>query len=468
MEREPKVLIVDDTPMFRALLREALGPAGFEVMEAGDGLSALSLVRTEAPAAVVLDLVMPKLDGLQTLERLRAIAPKVPVIMVTAHGDIPTAVRAMQMGAYHYLTKPLQNEEVVLLVKRAVEHHRLLLEVEGLRDQLTMGSSLLSLLGPSRQAAEIAQRAGQVADSSLTILIQGETGTGKELVARGIHGMSARRHGAFVALDCGAIPEALVESELFGHEKGAFTGAHRGREGHFRLAHGGTLFLDEVANLSATAQAKLLRALQERQVRPVGGERPVAVDVRVLAASNLLLEQEVQRGRFRQDLYYRLAEVAITLPPLRERREDIPYLAKLFLAEAGIELGRPAAGISEAAADLLLNYSWPGNVRELRNVIRRGLLLSGGVILPEHLEWFAVGGPPVEGAVGPEIGAPRHSLKEARERSAAAGEREAICQALVAARGNKTGAARLLRTDFKTLHLKMRRYGIQAREYRNP
>jgi two-component system nitrogen regulation response regulator GlnG len=319
-------------------------------------------------------------------------------------------------------------------------------------------------MGPSWQVARVIQQVTQVAGSPLTILIQGETGTGKELVARAIHYLSLRR--PFIALDCGALPETLIESELFGYEKGAFTGADQRREGHFRRAEGGSLFLDEIVNLSLTTQSKLLRALQERAVQPLGGRHPIPADVRIIATSNVPLEAEVRAGSFRQDLYYRLNEFSITLPPLRDRLEDVLYLAERFLAEATVEFGRPTHGISERAAAVLLSHPWPGNVRELRSIIRRAALLSRDGIQPEHL---ALGHLTSSAACVKESGsAPAgRSLKAIAAAAAAAAERWAIRQALQATKGNKSAVARLLGVDYKTLHVKLKRYGISAREFRD-
>jgi transcriptional regulator with GAF, ATPase, and Fis domain len=304
-----------------------------------------------------------------------------------------------------------------------------------------------------------------VADSPLTILVEGETGTGKELVARAIHLLSGRRKKPFVAVDCGAIPDTLIESELFGYEKGAFTGAHQRKAGQFPLANGGSLFLDEIVNLPVPTQSKLLRALQERQVQPLGSRQPVPVDVRIIAASNMRLEHEVRTGRFRQDVYYRLNEFVIALPPLRER-DDILHLANDFLAEASIEFGRPCREISEAAAHSLLRYSWPGNVRELRNVVRRAILVASDVIEPEHLSFVPVDMPAsaVPRGEAPPI---RPSLKQITDAAAADAEQQAIRRVLQDTKGNKAEAARLLRTDYKTLHLKMKQYGIPAAEFRD-
>jgi transcriptional regulator with GAF, ATPase, and Fis domain len=320
------------------------------------------------------------------------------------------------------------------------------------------------LMGPSRQMQKVVQQIKQVADSPLTILVEGETGTGKEIVARAIHQLSARRKKPFVAVDCGAIPDTLIESELFGYEKGAFTGAHQRKEGLFPLAEGGSLFLDEIVNLPLPTQGKLLRALQERQVQPLGSKQPVRVDARIIAASNVGLEREVRAGRFRQDVYYRLNEFVITLPPLRER-DNILDLANDFLAEASIEFGRPCREISDAAAQSLLGFSWPGNVRELRNVIRRAILLASEVIEPEHLSFL-----PADASSATE---PREepvtisaSLKEIAEAASADAEQQAIRRVLQDTKGNKSEAARLLRTDYKTLHVKMKQYGISSMSFR--
>ncbi|MBI4611137.1 MAG: sigma-54-dependent Fis family transcriptional regulator [Candidatus Rokubacteria bacterium] len=461
-----RILVVDDEPDMRWLLAGVLQAEGLEVVTAEDGQAALDRVMADAPATVILDLRMPGLDGMSALGKLKTIAPQVPVIMLTAYGDIPTAVQAMRLGAYDYLTKPFHNDDIVLTVRRALERQALLAEVEELRSQLGEGGGSLSEhMGPSQEIQKVIRHITQVASSTFTVLIQGETGTGKELVARAIHQQSARCEKPFIALDCGAIPETLIESELFGYEKGAFTGADRRKEGHFQLAEGGSLFLDEITNLPLTTQAKLLRVLQEREVQLLGGKRAVPVNVRIIAASNVPLETEMRAGRFRHDLYYRLNEFTIALPPLRERQEDILYLAKRFLEEASMELKRPVRGISEEAAPLLLRHPWPGNARELRNVIRQAVLLSPDLIRPEHLAALGPGGARAPLAEEPRSGSAGLSLREASEKAAAEAERQAIRHALQATQGNKSEAARLLRTDYKTLHVKMKRYGIRTREF---
>ncbi len=462
-----KILVVDDEPDIRAVLGECLVAAGFETQEAGDGEEAVAAVQAERPAVILLDVVMPRQGGLEALPELKRIAPDVPVIMCTAYMDVPTAVRAMQLGAYDYLTKPFDPALLLLTIKRAVERRELLARIDELKSQ-GEGISLADRMGGSRPIESVIQQVAQVARSNFTVLVQGETGTGKELVARAIHNQSPRRDKPFVAVDCGAIPETLVESELFGYEKGAFTGAVRRKDGRFQAAAGGTLFLDEVGNLPLPTQAKLLRALEERRVTPLGATRPVSVDARIIAASNADLEDATRGGRFRPDLYYRLNEFGISLPALRDRREDVAHLARRFLDEVSMELHRPVHGITDDAMELLQRHDWPGNVRELKNVIRKAALLATDLITPEFLSSLAApratGQPAVAApAVGGEL-----SLREVSEVATADAERRAIRQALEAARGNKSQAARLLRTDYTTLHAKMKRYGISARDFQDP
>jgi len=461
----PTVLVVDDDEEARVALARILAADGFEAITAVDGEAAIGRVASDPPAVVLLDRIMPGLDGIETLRRLKAIAPEVPVIIVTGYGDTSSAVHAMKLGADDYLTKPLQIDQILIAVRRAAERRELGAEIEGLRSQLDENRSLRSLMGPSREVENILRQIRQIADSDFTILIHGETGTGKELVARAIHQLSFRRTRPFVALDCGGIPETLIESELFGYEKGAFTGASQRKDGYFQFAEGGSLFFDEITNLPLTTQAKLLRVLQERQVRPLGGRRTVPVNVRVLAAYNVPLVDEIRAGRFRQDLYYRLNEFVVNVPPLRARSHDIPYLAKRFLTEASMELRRPVVDIHDEALDVLLQYSWPGNVRELRNVIRRAVLLASGLIRSEHLRGLVsdrVQTSPEPPALVPPMG---RSLKAIAETAVAEAESLAIRQALHITRGKRSEAASLLRIDAKTLYVKMKRYRILGRDF---
>jgi DNA-binding NtrC family response regulator len=454
----PRVLIVDDDPALLQALPEALRirMSGVTVDTADSAAAALAQIAARDYDAIVTDIKMPGMDGFALLAEIRARRPDTPTLMITGHGEHALAIGALRGGAYDFIQKPIDRDYFVTSLRRAIEMGEL---GRRIKEQLP----LRWLMGPSRQMEKVVQQIKQVADSPLTILIEGETGTGKELVARAIHQLSARRKKPFVAVDCGAIPETLIESELFGYEKGAFTGAHQRKEGKFPLAESGSLFLDEILNLLLTTQAKLLRALQERQVEPLGSRQPVRVDVRIIAASNVSLEREVRAGRFRQDVYYRLNEFVITLPPLRER-DDIIHLASDFLAEASMEFGRPCREISEAAAQSLLRYRWPGNVRELRNVIRRAILLASDVIEPEHFAFVversaATAFREKRAPIGP-------SLKEIAEAAASDAEQQAIRRALQDSKGNKSGAARLLRTEYKTLHLKMKQYGIDAAGFR--
>jgi DNA-binding NtrC family response regulator len=461
-----KVLAVDDQADMRWVLARVLGGQGFEVITAEDGEQAVALVKQGAPHVVLMDLKMPRLGGLQALEKLKEIAPEVPVIVISAYGDIPSAVQAMKLGAYDFLTKPFDNEELLYTVRRAAERRELLSQVEALKSQLQHGGALREIMGSSPRIQAVFQQIGQVARSNFTVLLEGETGTGKEIVARAIHQQSDRREMPFIALDCGAIPETLIESEMFGYEKGAFTGADRRKEGHVQLAERGTLFLDEIANLPLTTQSKLLRMLQERQILPLGGTHPVPVDLRIIAASNVHLEGEVQTGRFRQDLFHRLNEFWIRIPPLRERPEDILPLARGFVDEANIELKKHVRGLSPEAAEALLSYPWPGNARELRNVMRRATLLSQDRIGPEHLPGIGSQSETSPTRVGEAGGIPEGlSLREISQRAVAQVEKEAIARVLCLTKGNKTQAARLLRIDYKTLYYKLKEYDIRGREF---
>ena len=457
-----KILVVDDEEEIRSLLAAVLEGKGFEVVAAEDGAAALEQVPREQPAVVLMDLTMPRMNGMDALPEIKRLDPEIPVIICTAHTDLPTAVRAMKLGAYDYITKPFDMELLGLTLQRAVERRQLRSRIDELkrRDQ----SSLAERMGGSAAVAQVIRQVAQVAESAFTVLLQGETGTGKELVARAIHQQSPRGSAPFVAVDCGAIPETLVESELFGHERGAFTGAQSRREGKFQLARGGTLFLDEIGNLPHAIQAKLLRALEQREVHPLGSARAVAVDARIIAATNAELQEGVKAGRFRADLYYRLSEFTITLPPLRSRREDISYLAQRFIDEVSMELGRPVRRIVDEAMQALLRHDWPGNVRELKNVIRKAALVATDEVTVEHLPALTAGAP-APPRPGPEHAVEGLSLREVAELAAVQAEQELIRQVLQVTKGNKSQAARLLRTDYTTLHAKMKRYSISARDF---
>ncbi|MEK7701826.1 MAG: sigma-54 dependent transcriptional regulator [candidate division NC10 bacterium] len=379
-----RVLIADDEDSLRWVLEKGLRQAGYEVTCVKDGASAIRAFEAEPFDLVFLDVRMPGVDGLDALARLRQIRPDATVIVMTAHGTMDTAIQAMQRGAYDYLAKPFDLDEVVLLAERALAARRLTQEVAQLKSGLQEVWEFGALIGRHPRMQDVYKTIGRIAASDVTVLLRGESGTGKELVARAIHHYSRRAGRPFVAVSCAAIPGTLLESEMFGHERGAFTDAKERKLGRLELAHGGTIFLDEIGDMPVELQTKLLRALQERAIERLGGTDSIRVDVRVLAASNRDLEALMREGRFREDLYYRLNVVTVTLPPLRERRRDIPLLVEHFLAKYAAELGE--RGVAPEALDRLVGHDWPGNVRELENVIQRAMVMAtSSVILPEHL-----------------------------------------------------------------------------------
>jgi DNA-binding NtrC family response regulator len=457
------LIIDDDVPNCR-LIKGIFSAESIEVTAAHDGQSGLDRARTHPPDVVLLDLRLPGLDGLEVLAKLKQEIPALPVVMLTAHQDVKTAVRATKLGAFDYITKPFHNEEIVVVVRRALQTRALELEVEDLRRQLGAGGGLALEMGPSQEVRGVVEQVRTVAGTSFTVLVIGDTGSGKELVAQAIHRESERRAKPFVAIDCGAIPEQLLESELFGHEKGAFTGAERKKQGRFQLAQGGTFFLDEVGNLPMNLQAKLLRVLESRQVQAVGAERSAALDVRFVAATNHDLQVRAAEGQFRADLYFRLAQYTINLPALKDRPVDIAYLAHRFLAEASVELRRPVQQIVPNALELLEAHPWPGNVRELRNVIRQAVLMTKDLMIGRDVVRALLGKPGAARHVGGATKAGM-SLRDVAAEAAGAAERRAISEALRGARGNKSQAARALDTDYKTLHLKMKRFGIRGRDF---
>lgn len=380
-----RILIVDDEPRVRTSLKMVLEPT-YEVLQAADAQEGLDLFRRESPHLVLLDVILPGMDGLAVLEKLQAEDRSVPVIMLTGTKAVKTAVDAMKLGAADYISKPFEIDELRIIIAKALENQELEREVRYLRAQVVHRYGFHNLIGKSSAMQEIYSKIEQVADSRTTVMITGESGTGKELVARALHYNSARRDRPFVALNCAALPETLIESELFGHEKGSFTDATARRVGQFELAHTGTLFLDEIGDLSPTTQAKLLRVLQEREFTRIGGVQPIKVDVRIVAATNKSLDQLVRRGTFREDLYYRINVISLYLPPLRERGEDVALLAKHFLSKRNEEDKRPPQDFSKEALELICRYPWPGNVRELQNVIEQAVLWSqGAAIMPDHL-----------------------------------------------------------------------------------
>jgi len=444
-----RILIVDDEEDLRWVLKGLFRREGYEVREAGDGEEGFKAAMDWPPDLVITDIRMPKCDGLELLERLRERRPALPAVVLTAVDQVDTAVSAMKGGASDYVVKPFDNSRLLSVVRN-------LLEESGSRSSsLPLIRGGLPALGVSKAARSLAEDAARVAPTELSVLIQGESGTGKEYLARAIHALSPRRDGPFTAVDCGALPPSLAESLLFGHKKGAFTGADTDRKGLFLEAHGGTLFLDEIGNLPAEIQAKLLRALQEKTVIPLGESNPRPFDARVLCASNLDLSLAAREGKFRLDLFHRINGFTLGIPPLRERPIDIRWFAGLFLLE---ERGKKARW-TKKAMDVLLERKWPGNLRELRNTVARALLLSGGgTIQAEHVR----GGEPLEGHLpGGTPAFPRDASLTDRVREAAEKlEREWILQALDQAKGNKAEAARILKVDYTTLHRKLKRLGL--------
>ncbi len=381
-----RILVVDDDAETLSLLTEIIAKEGYQVASAECGETALLLAAREQPDVVITDLNMPGMDGLTLLAELRQRLPDTLVILLTAYGSLKTAVDGIKAGAFDYISKPFIVDEIRLVVRRALEHKHVLRENAALREQLRDRYRFDKIVGSSAGMVAVYKMIARVAQTDSTVLIQGESGTGKELVARAIHSNGARSSGPFVAVDSGALAESLLESELFGHERGAFTGAVTAKKGLLEKAHLGTCFLDEIADISPTLQSKLLRVIQEREIRRVGSNEPTSVDVRILAASNRDLKPLVEAGKFREDLYYRLNVVTITIPPLRERLEDIPLLAQFFVQKYGAGREKPVTGLAPEAMELLLRYHWPGNVRELEHVIERAVVLTPHpLIMPDDL-----------------------------------------------------------------------------------
>ncbi len=442
-----RVVVADDEASARSGLATLLREEGFEVAVAEDGLKALALVQENAPDVLITDLRMPGLDGIELLRRVREIDPDIIVVLMTAFAEVETAVRAMHEGAEHYLTKPLQIDELVLVLGRALERRKLRNEATELRARLKERLRFDNLIGSSPAMQEVFNVIEQVAPTKATVLISGESGTGKELVAQAIHENSPRAHAPFVKLHCAALAETILESELFGHEKGSFTGAAGRREGRFKQADGGTLFLDEIGEISPSIQVKLLRFLQERSFERVGGNETLKVDVRVIAATNRDLAAEVANGKFREDLYYRLNVVNVEMPPLRARPSDLLPLATHFLQRFAKENGKRIEGFADDAVERITGYRWPGNVRELENVIERAVVLcDGSRLTAKHLP-AGVGAVP-RGAVR----IPGSAMAEI--------ERHAILTTLEACGGRTTQAAQMLDISVRKIQYKLHEYGV--------
>ncbi|MGH7963647.1 MAG: sigma-54-dependent transcriptional regulator [Candidatus Binatia bacterium] len=444
-----KILIVDDELNMRVLFQRILEKEGYQITCASSGEEALQHLEREWFDVAISDLKMPGLDGITFVKQAKIINPTMPCIVLTAYGSVDSAVTAMKQGAHDYLTKPIDNEEFKLVVKKALDLHRLTFEVERLRRQADINVDFQAIIGRSKPMRTLLQQVKVVARSHSTVLIQGESGTGKELIARAIHQHSARQQGPFVAIDCGALPEPLLESELFGHARGAFTGAIQNKRGLFEEAHRGTLFLDEIGDTALVFQSKLMRVLQEGEIRPVGSNKNITVDVRVVTATNKDLSKEIEKRTFREDLYYRLAVVPLVLPPLRQRREDIPLLVDHFIKKFCAQNQLPLKTISVAALQLLCDAPWPGNVRELENTIERAVLLSPDTELSSEVFFLshqeALSSQPLQQAT-----------KAAQEEV----EREKIRAVLFKTQGVRAHAAKLLGISRATLYSKLKHYQL--------
>jgi DNA-binding NtrC family response regulator len=452
-----KVLVVDDKQMMRDSVGATLQRAGYTVVAASDGAAALNMVARHRPAAVITDFKMPEMDGLELLARLRQADHHLPVVLMTAYGTVDSAVKAMKEGAFDFIQKPFEGDQLVVVIRRAVEHRRLLEENAALKTNAQAYDNSPVLVGRSAAMRSVAQQIQQIAQSHGTVLISGASGTGKEVVARTIHAHSPRRERIMMCLNCAALSSSLLESELFGHEKGAFTGADTLRKGRFELADAGTLLLDEISEISPQLQAKLLRVLQERQFERVGSSLTMQVDVRVIATTNRDLTQSVRDGEFRQDLYYRLNVLPIALPPLRERTDDIPLLAEHFLTQVSLREGREAKVFDAEAIEIMKRYPWPGNVRELQNICERAAVLTRGQVI-------------TGGTMQPWLVAPAPAVAMASDGAAvfSAGgrrlddlEREQIIRTLGQFNGNRQRTAQTLGIGVRTLGLKLKKWKEQ-------
>jgi two-component system response regulator HydG len=456
MTEKNTVLVVDDDQAHRTMLNTLVSGWGYSVSEADDGSTAIEKVKNSSFDLVLMDVRMVRVSGLEALETIKSVNPAIPVIIMTAYSTVETAVAALKQGAHDYLTKPLDFDKLRLTIDRTMEHTRLREEVRMLRETLGQKFDSQNIIGNSAAMQRLLETVAQVAASEATVLISGESGTGKELIAGAIHFNSPRQDGPFVKINCAAIAETLLESELFGHEKGAFTGADRRKEGRFSQAHGGTLFLDEVSEMSLMMQVKLLRALQEREFNRVGGEETIQVDVRVIAATNKDLMEQINKGVFREDLYYRLNVVDLQVPPLTDRKEDIPLLAQHFLEKFAAKNRKEIVGFTPEAMNNLIRYGWPGNVRELMNAIERGVVLAR----TNHLDTGDF--PFMKSAMVQEDPdtAGTDILYMMGDQPLEEIEKAAILSTLQAAKGNKSEAARRLGITRKTLHKKLKAYGV--------
>lgn len=454
-DKQANILVVDDDPGHLTTLKTIIKSWGYQVKTADDGTKAVKIVKEKPFDLILMDVRMTLMSGIEALKQIKAYNPAIPILIMTAYSSVESAVEALKAGAYDYLTKPLDFEALKITMERALEHVGLKAENLILKEKLRENFDLKNIIGKSQPMKELIEMVAMIAPSEATVLITGESGTGKELIARSIHFNSHRKDHPLVIVNCAALAETLLESELFGHEKGAFTGADRRREGRFMQANKGTIFLDEIGETSATMQAKLLRVIQEREIQRVGSEEPMNVDVRILAATNRDLKKDVEAGRFREDLYYRLNVVTLEVPPLRDRLDDIPLLAQYFLERYSRKNRKQVKGFSPFAMDMLLKYQWPGNVRELENAVERAVILLPGDYITEKEFPLSI---TQSYSAESDRNIPQFSALETRPLEEI--EKEAILAALEAAGGNKSEAARRLGINRKTLHKKLKLYGV--------
>jgi two-component system response regulator HydG len=449
---KPRILVVDDESSHRQMIEAVLSAEGYEISQADDGQTAIVAVEDRFYDLVIMDIRMPKISGIEALKKIKAISPGIPIIIMTAYASVGNAVEALKSGAYDYLIKPLDIEELKILVVKALRFRQLEQENVYLKERLNDRFDFSRILGRSPAMNSLFETMALVAPSEATVLIVGDSGTGKELIASAVHQNSPRKDRPLIKVNCAALPETLLESELFGHEKGAFTGAIARKQGRFQLAHKSSIFLDEIAEMAPATQAKILRVLQEREFEPVGSSQTFKVDTRIIAATNKNLEEEIKAGRFREDLYYRINVVTLVVPPVRERREDIPLLADFFLKQYAEKNNRLIKGFTPRAVDLLMRYDWPGNVRELENVVERAVIMARGDMItplefPDVLQDLDE-----EAKASPLALTAGRSLKEV--------EKVMILRTLEETGGNRTHAARILGISRRTLQLKLKEYGI--------
>ncbi len=449
---KPKILVVDDDLSLRKMLDAVLTDDGYDVKEADDGHSAIEAVEDQFYDLILMDIRMTRMGGIEALKQIKKLSPGIPVIIMTAYASVETAREALKSGAFDYLTKPLDIDELKLIVHRALRHHQLEQENRYLRERLDDRFDFGNIIGNSRAMKNLFETLAQVAPSDATVLIKGESGTGKELIANAIHQNSPRRNKPMIKVNCAALPETLLENELFGHEKGAFTGAVSKSRGRFQLAHESTLFLDEISEMTPATQAKILRALQEKEIEPVGGETTLKIDTRVITATNKILENEIKEGRFREDLYYRLNVVIIEIPPLRDRHEDIPLLAEFFLKQYVEKNRKLIKGFTPRATDVLMRHNWPGNVRELENLVERAVIMTRGDMITQDDFPSIMTVKDKSAAERNFVTSSGRTLKEA--------EKEIILRTLEETGGNRTHTAKILGISRRTLQLKLKEYGI--------